>query len=120
MYDSQLTAWKAMDGNYSAENVYFEDDITCAGSYSQVGNVTKTTTGTTTLPASGKSLKEVMQTIFTKELNPSASLPAVSLATSDCNGEVGSSYNVPAATLKVTGVGSYTYGPSTGIAFPAS
>lgn len=82
--------------------------------------MTKTTTGTTTIASSGKSLKDVMQTIFTKELNPSASAPTISLTVSGGNGEVGSSYNVPAATLKLTSVGSYTYGPKTGITVPAS
>lgn len=120
VYDSTAKAWKAMDGNYSAENVYFDADITCAGSYTQVGNVTKSSTGTTTIASSGKSLKDVMQTIFTKELNPSASAPAISLTVSGGNGEVGSSYNVPSATLKLTSVGSYTYGPATGITVPAS
>ena len=45
--------WAAMDGNYSAENVYFKNDISCAGDYTQVGNISKSATGTYTLPASG-------------------------------------------------------------------
>lgn len=117
VYDSSLSTWKAMDGNYSAENVYFEDDITLAGDYTAVGNV-KLSDGT--LSAAGKSVKTLMDNIFTKELNPTKTSPAISLTVSGANGEVGSSYNVPAATLKLTSVGSYTYGPATGVTVPAT
>ena len=35
-------------------------------------------------------------------------------------GEIGTKYTVPAATLKMTGVGSYQYGPATGITVPVN
>ena len=55
------TAWAAMDGNYDADNVYFQNDITLAGSYTAVGNVTKSSNAATgTLAAAGKSLSQVM------------------------------------------------------------
>lgn len=105
--------WVAMDGNYDASNVYFKDDITLAGNYDKVGNI-KLSDGT--LEASGKSLAELMQTIFTQELYPNNSdIPEISLTASGNSGEVGSSYTLPTATLKLTDVGSYAYGPATGI-----
>ena len=106
-----------MDGNYSAENVYFENDITLAGDYTSVGNIKLSDK---TISATGKSVKTLMDNIFTKELNPTKSNPTISLTVSGLNGEVGSSYNVPKATLRLTSVGSYTYGPSTGITVPVS
>lgn len=107
------TAWTAMDGNYSAENVYFKDDIKLAGSYTTVGNVNL---NDGTLKSAGKSVKDVMTSIFTKELNPVPTLPTATVTTTaTLTGEAGATYTVPAATLKFTGVGSYTYGPSTGI-----
>lgn len=114
VYDGALSVWKAMDGNYSAENVYFEDDITLAGDYTEVGNI-KLSDGT--LPATGKSVKTLMDNIFTKELYPTASLPtaSITLGSTSLTGEVGTTYTVPKATLKFTSVGSYTYGPDTGI-----
>ena len=105
-----------MDGNYSADNVYFENDITLAGDYTSVGNI-KLSDGT--LSATGKSVKTLMDNIFTKELNPTKSNPTISLTVSGANGEVGSSYNVPKAVLKLTSVGKYSYGPATGITVPA-
>ena len=61
-----------------------------------------------------------MDNIFTKELYPKATLPTASVTTTTTlTGEVGSGYTVPSATLKYTGVGSYTYGPATGISCPS-
>ena len=117
--------WAAMDGNYDATNVYFSDDITLAGSYTQVGNVTKSSAAATgTLAASGKSLAELMQSIFTQELFPatgsSRNVPDIALSGDENKtGEVGSSYSLPTVTVKVSDVGAYAYGPATGIKFEA-
>ena len=119
------SAWEAMDGNYDASNVYFKNDITLAGSYTAVGNVTKSSNAATgTLIAAGKSLDQVMQSIFTKELYPatgsSINKPTISLSgDADASGEVGSSYTLPTVTVKVDDVGAYSYGPATGIKFTA-
>ena len=117
------SAWCALDGNYDATNVYFNKDITLAGSYTRVGNVTKSSEGATgTLSAAGKSLADVMQSIFTKTLYPATgsniNKPTISLSgDADASGEVGSSYTLPTVTVKVDDVGAYTYGPATGIKF---
>lgn len=119
VYDNTL-GWTAMDGNYSADNVYFDNDITLAGSYTTVGNITKTSNSAIgTLEAKGKNLAQVMQSIFTKELYPNANdKPKIAIEATDKNGEVGSHYNAPQATLKVTSVGTYPYGDqATGITF---
>jgi hypothetical protein len=59
MFDGEK--WCALDGNYDASNVYFNSDITLAGSYTAVGNVTKSSNAATgTLSAKGKSLAQVM------------------------------------------------------------
>ena len=119
------TAWEAMDGNYDASNVYFKNDITLAGSYTAVGNVTKSSASATgTLNAAGKSLADVMQSIFTKELFPATgnniNKPTIALeGDADATGEVGTSYTLPTVTVKVSDVGAYTYGPATGIKFEA-
>lgn len=73
VYDGEK--WAAMDGNYDAENVYFTNDITLAGNYTTVGNVTKAQNGTGTLSAKGKSVKDVMMEIFTKKLQPTITDP---------------------------------------------
>ena len=109
-------AWKAMDGNYDASNVFFADDITMAGEYTQVGNLSKTKTATGTLEAKGKSLKEVMMSIFTKRLQPGTpTQPAVTTTLTNAGEkEVGSSFT-PEYSASLS-AGSYTYGPASGVA----
>ena len=59
------SAWQAMDGNYSAENVYFPSDLLTT---TAVGNVTLTN-GQATIAAGGKNLIDVWQTLYVKEDN---------------------------------------------------
>lgn len=102
--------WAAMDGNYNAENVYFAKDLITT---SAVGNITLTN-GQATIAAEGKNLKQVFETIFVKEKNPTVTQPSVSVSLSGAGAkEVGTkvtpSYN---ATFNK---GSYEYGPDTGL-----
>ena len=102
------TAWEAMDGTYNADSVYFKDDYVFVGDYDRVGNIKKNDTYKT----AGKSVQEVMMKVFTKELQSTATKPSFSFTASGGSGEIGTKYTVPAATLKMTGVGSYTYAPT--------
>ena len=104
------SAWVAMDGNYSAENVYFPEDLTTTFA---VGNFTLQN-GQATIPAAGKNLKQVWDAIYVQEKNPTITQPSVSVSCPQAGRyEVGTSvtptYN---ATLNA---GSYQYGPATGI-----
>ena len=105
----------AMDGNYSAENVYLADDITMAGNYTQVGNLTKTQTGTNTFSTKGKSVAEAFTEIFSKRLQPTITAqPAVSLTFSQAGSyEVGTVVK-PTYSASLS-AGKYVYGPATGI-----
>lgn len=101
------SVWAAMDGNYNAKNVYFDEDIVITSAW---GNITPDSSGQATVSASGKNVVEMLQGVLTKEDNPSVTKPTISFTTSNGNGEVGSKYSLPTATLKVTSVGNYTYG----------
>ena len=106
------TAWSAMDGNYSADNVYFDKDLTYTAN---IGVLTVPSSGSGTISASGKNVKDVLASILAKEKNPSATAPAVTIGTQTNFGtfEIGTKKNlVYGATLSA---GSYTYGPTTGI-----
>ena len=109
VYDEGV--WKAMDGNYDASNVYFDADLT----YTAGIGVLAAPTGSATLAAKGKSVKEVLASILAKEAYPSHTNPAVTISGESGYGtfEVGTLKN-----LAYTGnlsAGSYTYGPPTGI-----
>lgn len=104
-----------MDGNYNADNVYLDMDITMAGNYTQVGNLTKTQNGTATFATKGKSIAAALTDIFSKRLQPGTpTAPAVTLTFGQAKAyEVGTTVSPSySATLSA---GSYTYGPATGI-----
>ena len=105
--------WAAMDGNYDAENVYFQKDLTITA---PIGVQTIPSTGSKTLATTGKNLKQVLDMIVASEKNPSTTQPSVTLNSSNIGAkEVGT--NIAIAYSFATDPGSYTYGPATGVTF---
>ena len=106
------TTWAAMDGNYSADNVYFDEDITYTVA---IGTLSKPF-GSAKFDAKGKNVKQVLSTLMAQEANPSKINPAVSFSAQGGFGtfEIGTVKNLTYTAALSTG--SYTYGPPTGIA----
>ena len=113
MYDG--TQWAAMTGKVGADKVILQNDITMAGNYTQVGNLTKEQTKTATFATKGKSVAEALTEIFSKRLQPTiTSNPAVTLTFGQAKAyEVGTTVS-PTYSASLS-AGSYTYGPATGI-----
>lgn len=106
--------WIACDGNVDASKVIMPFDITLAGSYEQVGNLTKTSTGIGTFATKGKSVAAALQEILSKREQPKITAnPSVSLTATSGAKEVGTKVT-PTWSAKLN-AGSYTYGPATGI-----
>lgn len=114
-YAYDESGWVACDGNVDATKVILKDNITLAGDYTQVGNLTKTKTGTATFSTAGKSVAAALTEIFSKRLQPgNPTQPAVTLTFDQAKAyEVGTEVT-PTYTASLS-AGSYTYGPSTGI-----
>lgn len=111
IYDGEN--WAAMDGNYDAENVYFQKDLTITA---PIGVQTIPSSGSKTLATTGKNLKQVFDMIVASEKNPSTTQPSVTLNSSNIGAkEVGT--NIAIAYSFATNPGSYTYGPATGVTF---
>ena len=105
------TAWAAMDGNYDASNVYFDKDFVATA---PIGVVTIPSSGSTTITAAGKSVKDVLAGILAKEEQPVMKAPTVTV-----NAALNKAYEVgtkvsPTYTASLN-PGSYSYGPATGI-----
>ena len=126
--ESTSKGWSAMDGNYSADNVYLKDKIVLAGDYGKDSRNDKITTiGNLKIGDvidAGTSLQSLFTNMLSQRLQPSASptQPAASItlyidgATKSVAAkavEVGTSIN-PSYTASLS-AGSYTYGPATGI-----
>jgi hypothetical protein len=103
-------AWAAMDGNYNADNIYIDSEITLAGDYSAVGNYKKGET-----IAAGTNLSAILSKIFTKTLYPSKPTPSVSMSLTNAGSyEVGTSVT---PSFSVTfDPKTYTYGSTTNTA----
>lgn len=105
------TAWAAMDGNYNAKNVFFDQDFTFTKA---VGTVTIPSSGSKVVDAAGKNLYDFFAGLFAAEdTEPDISTqPYVSACT------LGKAGNYEAGTI-VTGItysasfedGKYQYGP---------
>ena len=111
---SSGAAWKAMDGNYSADNVYFDSDFTFT---TNIGTVTGVTSSKT-VDAAGKSVKQFFSSLFAKETHvTSATQPSVGCTlkndgvnlTADTYYEVGTS--VSPSYVSTFEDGRYAYGP---------
>lgn len=105
------TNWAACDGNYRADNVYFDDDITYTVG---IGTLAQPS-GSAKFAAKGKNVEQVFASLMAKEVNPRKTDPAVTIGTQTNFGtfEIGTKKNLGyGATLSA---GSYTYGPATGI-----
>ncbi len=110
--------WAAMDGNYNAENVYFDDDILVT---TKIGTIQSLTNGQATLSAKGKNLMTVLSSLVAERKSPSATVPSGTVELINQpkgNGydnylvEIGSS--VTPSWKTTFSAGSYTYGPATG------
>lgn len=103
--------WAACDGNYSADNVYFDEDITYTV---QFGTLAKPS-GSAKFAATGKNVTQVLSALMAQEANPSKTNPAVSFSAQGGFGtvEIGTKRNL--TYTAALSVGSYTYGPATGI-----
>ena len=120
--------WSAMDGNYSAANVFLKDKITLAGDYGKDSrNDSITSIGNLRIGdeiAAGTSLQSLLMDMLSQRLQPSATptQPAASITLYTD----GSTKKVTAGVVEVgttinpyyvasLSAGSYTYGPATGI-----
>ena len=82
VYDEVAATWKAMDGNYSADNVYVAEDLTLAGNFESVGNYEKGD-----VIAAGTSLQDVLSSMLQQELYPTANdKPNASISASGGSG----------------------------------
>lgn len=103
------TDWAAMDGNYNAENVYFDENIMIT---TAVGNISLSN-GSAEIPAAGKNLKQVFEALWTKEnFNPTVSNPSIELTIdkTSAEGEVGTTFTAPTATVTAKTFGSFQFG----------
>ncbi len=88
-----------------ADNLIFDDDIVIT---TAVGNITLNESGSGTIPARGKNLRQVFEAIWTEEKEPTTTQPTVSIPVSVVYREIGTKF-VPVYEASLN-AGSYSYG----------
>lgn len=108
VYDADAEDWVAMDGNYSASNVYFKDNLVFTKA---VGTVTIPASGSKTLETAGRSVQDVLAEIFAKEdsSNLRKTNPSIFVSTGHQYVEIGTTVTPNFET--VFSDGEYRFGP---------
>lgn len=112
VFSQTLTKWVALDGNYSATNVYFNNDFVFT---ENVGTVKIPSTGSKEVSAKGKNVQEFLTGLFAASRNPDVTLPSTTLSWDGTAGpyEVGSTVTPKYKTTFNKGL--YEFGPDTGV-----
>lgn len=96
---------------YNADDILFTNDLVITAN---VGVHTIDSSGSKTLPTTGKSVKQVMDLLFSEEKNPTITQPYVNLSSSSMGSkEVGTRIS-PSYSASLN-AGTYQYGPATGV-----
>jgi hypothetical protein len=121
IYDKTLNqgtgAWAALDGNYSATNVYFDEDLVITDPIGVVSqeeiNEGK---GFVKIAAEGVSVQTFFSSLMAKIKDPVITAPSLSfsLAKTSYSGEVGETFSLPKATATLD-PGAYSYGTANAI-----
>ena len=110
--NGEAPSWKAMNGNYSADNVIFDSDLIFTAN---IGVKTIGSGGSGTISAKGKTVTQVLKSILAQQkypvtpTSPSASITLTNAGASECG------TTVTPAWKTTFNKGSYQYGPDTGI-----
>lgn len=103
------TAWSAMDGNYSADNVYFDKDLKLTEAF---GRYKPDASGSVNVPSTGKNVYSLIEDAFSQSKNPTTTQPSASVSITANSGtfEIGTKKNLTYSASLNTGA--YSYGPT--------
>ena len=107
-FNSEVKAWQALDGNYDASNVYFNDNMTITYDF---GKYKIPNTGSAVLPCKGKSIAALINDAYAETKNPTKPTPTTSVKLEAKTVEVGTTVT---PTFKAGfNPKTYTYGSTT-------
>ena len=103
------TAFRAMDGNYSVDNVYFDKDLKLTEAF---GRYEPDASGSVNVPSTGKSVYSLIEDAFSQSKNPTITQPSASVSITANSGtfEIGTKKNLTYSASLNTGT--YSYGPT--------
>ena len=103
------TAFTAMDGNYRADNVYFDKDLKLTEAF---GHYEPDASGSVKVPSTGKSVYSLIEDAFSQSKDPIITQPSASVSITANSGtfEIGTKKNLTYSASLNTGA--YSYGPT--------
>ena len=103
------TGFKAMDGNYSADNVYFDKNLKLTEAF---GRYEPDASGSVEVPSTGQSVYSLIEDAFSQSKNPTTTQPSASVTITANSGtfEIGTKKNLTYSASLNTGA--YSYGPT--------
>lgn len=96
---------------YNADDILFTNDLVITAN---VGVHTIDSSGSKTLATTGKSVKQVMDLLFSEEKNPTITQPYVNLSSSSMGSKEAGTRISPSYSASLN-AGTYQYGPATGV-----
>lgn len=103
--------WAAMDGNYNAKNVYFDDDMTVTQSFGKY--TVSSSVPNKTINSKGMSLYELLMDAYSESKNPTKTAPKVTGFNVTGNGSSETSFEVGTTVtpqwVSTFNAGSYSY-----------
>lgn len=110
-YHYNNDTWMGLDGNYDASNIYFDSDLVATAA---IGTISIPSSGSATIAAKGKNLKQVLSSILAERKDPTITAVSASISLSGTTSVEAGTTVTPAYTTTFSG-GKYSYGPDTGI-----
>ena len=105
------TDWAAMDGNYSAKNVYFDENMTMTQTFGKYA--VSSSVPNVTVPSAGLNLYDLFMDAYSEAKNPTKSNPKVTGFNVTGNGSSLTSFEVGTTVtpqwMSTFNAGSYTY-----------
>lgn len=105
------SAWTAMDGNYSAKNVYFDSDLTMTQTFGKYA--VSSSVPNVTIEAEGMSLYDLLMDAYSESKDPSKTAPKITGFNVTGNGGSTTSFEVGTTVtpqwVSTFNAGSYTY-----------
>jgi hypothetical protein len=105
------SAWAAMDGNYNAKNVYFDEDLVLTQTFGKYA--VSSSVPNVTVNATGMSMYDLIMDAYSEKKNPSKTAPKVSAFNVTGNGDSLTSFEVGTTVtpqwVSTFNAGSYTY-----------
>lgn len=103
--------WAAMDGNYNAKNVYFDDNMTVTQNFGKY--TVSSSTPNKTIASKGMSLYELLMDAYSESKNPTKTAPKVTNFNVTGNGASDTSFEVGTTVtpqwVSTFNAGSYSY-----------